>query len=575
MTRFRIGNLYLDLPEGLNLQFQKTNILFAFDDAKCERSTSFDVPATANNDAIFAFSRDEHNTGAGMRVRYGAVLECDGTTRDGYLYVTEYDTKKKQYKCIFVTGELLGLLTIRQLGKLKDWVTVNNWVTWNTITGSVPNNAIWANIQYLHQASAVHPSWSLGKVIKAALDQGGVAYDNGIFTDALNRTRVIVKAPQTPENISATFASTVIDSSQPVPTPEDPYNTFGGVCPIRGAITLQDYTEEFPFVFTGVETKYLMQFCKPLFNLHLTFPSDFSSNIFILTQNKDFLGDYSFNRNKVISGTPLAGRTVDVPLGTPFLFVNIDDYYYTDNNNYGWQFEGQGFDRTYTGIVAYGDGDVQTGERVWLQDNLPDLTVVELLKAAAYITGKVLSFNDTQGVIFADLDFSASPQIDVSDLIVSEGSMSRKFGNYAQHNILGFKDEATVQEAERVRIDYTINNANIEEQRELFTVPFSEGKRKDWAGTEKVYVMDAEEQSEDVIAYAADVPYMNRITLSQISGLQTLLTKSTSVDVQAIMPLWRFSMILAKTVIFAQNIRWVWTEANWQKGIAKIKMSKI
>lgn len=44
MIRFSISGEYLDLPADFSLQFKKSNVLFAFDNMECERSTSFDIP---------------------------------------------------------------------------------------------------------------------------------------------------------------------------------------------------------------------------------------------------------------------------------------------------------------------------------------------------------------------------------------------------------------------------------------------------------------------------------------------------------------------------------------------------
>ena len=78
MMRFRIGGRYLDLSESADIQFTRKNILFAFDNAECERSTQFAVPATENNRAIFGHAHDVHNSGGGMRVRHEAILEYRG-----------------------------------------------------------------------------------------------------------------------------------------------------------------------------------------------------------------------------------------------------------------------------------------------------------------------------------------------------------------------------------------------------------------------------------------------------------------------------------------------------------------
>ena len=47
----------LDLYENTDLQFMEENPLFAFDNIKCERTTSFKLPATPTNDRVFSLAR--------------------------------------------------------------------------------------------------------------------------------------------------------------------------------------------------------------------------------------------------------------------------------------------------------------------------------------------------------------------------------------------------------------------------------------------------------------------------------------------------------------------------------------
>ena len=94
MIRFNVDGEYLELPADFSLQFQKKNILFAFENIECERSTSFDIPATPTNDRIFALAKVVQMHGAGMRKRYTAQMQASGVSKDGYLYVDAYEGGK-------------------------------------------------------------------------------------------------------------------------------------------------------------------------------------------------------------------------------------------------------------------------------------------------------------------------------------------------------------------------------------------------------------------------------------------------------------------------------------------------
>ena len=142
MLRFNVSGEYIDLYEDTTLTFKKKNILFAFENIECERSASFSIPATQQNDKIFGLSRWLNTTGAGMRRRYEAQMQASMVTKDGYLYVDAYADGK--YKAIFVTGELLGLLRIKDAGKIADIIQTSETTTWNSFPYTPTNGKKYA-----------------------------------------------------------------------------------------------------------------------------------------------------------------------------------------------------------------------------------------------------------------------------------------------------------------------------------------------------------------------------------------------------------------------------------------------
>lgn len=122
-VQFSIGGKLLELPSNFKLQFTKKNILFAFENIEVDRTTSFKVPATPNNMRIFNFSHDIHSSGLAMRERLDAELRVGIVSKRGYLYVGSYSAG--QFECIFVTGELLGLQSIKELGSIAQYIPAN------------------------------------------------------------------------------------------------------------------------------------------------------------------------------------------------------------------------------------------------------------------------------------------------------------------------------------------------------------------------------------------------------------------------------------------------------------------
>lgn len=574
MMRFRIGSKYLDLPENADIQFTRKNILFAFDNAECERSTQFTVPATENNRAIFGHAHDVHNSGGGMRVRHEAVLEYRGVQRKGEIYVTEYDCKKHEYKCVFVTGELQGLLSLRQLGKLNEWLNAGTArVMYGAAAETMGNNRQkdWVNLDYTH-TGYLRPSYSIGRLIEKALAQGDVPYDPSIVGQysGFRELRAIVPNPQTPSNLSVKFRTSVIDLNQPTtPAPEGYYNEAWSETNRHGDI-IDNEPADFPAFNFGVQTWYHVAMFRARFDMHLTFPSNWSPSDFVISANGGihFLGgrEFTFDSNKTVSGTELKGRTIDIPKLTNFMFVSINDWSQAN----GWMFAQNGFDRDYEGLVVSGNGTATNGEWIWLQDNLPELTATDLLKVCAAYDRKVLAYSDAKGVYFSDLDFSDSDVVQLQDVVVNSETVARIFGDYAQHNIVAFKNPDEVPPNERTEIDYTMQNVNIQQTRELYAIPYSEG-RKD--GARNVYV--PEEVQDAVICHAPLSGKLEYIKLQKCAGLQAILNKSTQKVVKVAMELRQLISIIAETVLYLHAQRWVWVEMQWQNGVATIKLQKI
>ena len=69
--------------------------------------------------------------------------------------------------------------------------------------------------------------------------------------------------------------------------------------------------------------------------------------------------------------------------------------------------------------------------------------------------------------------------------------------------------------------------------------------------------------------------YGERISVPKNAGLQALCDASTSVSIQARMTYLEFTLITPKTLLYFDGVRYVWTESNWSKGIATLKLSKI
>lgn len=564
MIRFNINGKYLETPDGLQIQLQRVNPLFAFDSIQCERSTSFDVPSTPNNDLVFDLARVPAYYGRGMRVRYAATMEASAVTKRGYLYVTEYDGGK--YKCVFVCGELLGLQAIRDAGKLSDFMRFTNTTTYST-QGYRPSSAetmIWQKVEYERPTDAlIRPSIQLGLLYSAVFTQLGVTHAQ--IPAAAASIRIIpneIEGIQT-ENVTLTTTARPMATDGTYPVCLEVSNSLLGdvisysvarVSRKSGATT---YTGTARVYYTGQ-------------NIEITFPDDWDDNLFIgrfvsgyypqeehLLNIFQFLGDRSFDRDKNVTGESLRGRTVEIEQGGTFLIISKDDYIYLQESGSlteGWAIAGGEY------IVEIEGGEMQSGAVVRLQDNLPDITAVDLLKYIAAFSGLVLNYDNANGITFDDLSFGTWGNI-VAKNVIDLNKITRGFSNYAQRN--------TVQFADGRGIVYTIENDNLEQEKDLQNLPFVQGG----GVADAIYIDDKIEG--DVVGTNGGGDYLARVELSKNAGVQTLCDNSTSVQIRARMSMLEFNKLTPKTLIIYNNTRYVWTEAQYSNGVVTLKLSKI
>lgn len=249
-------------------------------------------------------------------------------------------------------------------------------------------------------------------------------------------------------------------------------------------------------------------------------------------------------------------------MGQAFTIISINDYVNEDSSSghiTGWGLQGQYADLLLSGSVN------ALGAWVRLQDNLPDITFVELLQTIAALSGRVLDYTDASGITYEDLDTDTYTIHDVT-LLQDRGEVKRTFSNYSQHNIVRFDDESVFQP---LQADYTIDNDNIDAESELQVVPFSEGDNN--AGL--IFVTG--ESDVPYLGINIGDTYLGRVSLPKNAGLQQLCTASTQYKIDCVMTLAEYNSITEKTLLLVDNTLYVWTDRSYQKNVAKSTLAKV
>lgn len=563
----------MELPANFNLQLKKSNILFAFDNIALERTTSFSVPATPHNVAIFGWSNDFHYYGEKGRKRMQAQLQMDGVTKDGYLYITKYTPDA--FECVFVTGELIGLADIKALGDWSQFILPSNGVS---LDGAVKdaedgNDYSAARVEYKTDGY-IMPSWKLASYAEMALNGAGVLADWGEVLEKITSHRIVIGKAKGVTETPCTFTRGYLAEQ----TTETPYPVLNS--------TLMDDAGELVGVITNAQSDY------PIFkvktadavqyygyvqqwiarqDLTLSFADDTPDTLFLASAQMNgtfaFLGGYEFAADGTITGEPLKGREIELQTGQTFLLISQNDYLRPGVGEFeGWTIANE----TLTANVVVKGADEQPNNAyIRVKDNVPEMTIVELLKTCAALSGTILSYRAGEVVFVDDIAGGAFRELDKP---LKWESLTRGVADYAQRNTIAFKSAESVLSSEKIVATYTIDNVNIAEAKELFVLPFSEGQ--DSAGM--LYIGSAFD-GYTIGTWNAEKSniYLTRVALPLNASLKSVLQQGTSIVAEVKMTEQKFDTLKNDMVLFFENAAWVWTDCVWSNGVARLSLSKV
>lgn len=585
MIRFNVENYenvrggYLDTPADLSLQFTKTNILFAFDAVECERTTAFTLPATPQNNLLLGFANDTHNPNAYAATRtLQATLEGDSVTKSGYIYVQRCSADS--YECVFVCGDLLGLKAIKELGKIGDILTTTdkaNYGAGQAIDASQSTDKIWQAVKYGNMIEGyTYPFPSLNlHLLASRLQAAGVS----VSRDGIRSWRAI------PGMVDIDNTTTLAMQGVGIPS------EGGGDC---GQMFVTDFTDKFTTVTqSGVALGAVMntktsevtadllgdyQMIMPREDVSVTFPDTLPATVCLVSYMRfdgglptlRFLGGYTYipPRGSIpggFNGTPLAGRTVDIPRNQPFLVYDFSAGYHEDTvgDIYLAYFDFENATISTTVTIVFATSQAGT---VPLQPYLPDMTVVELYKNIAALQGDFIVYRDGQLRIIDDEAAIAGMRFrDMSDRLLSMTNIERTFGDFAQSNSIEFDSSESVPENDRVRRDYGVDNTLIEEESVLQTIAWSEGVYRYTADGNGVCVL---QNDKPTISATLGGKVLQPADIGRNRLLDQLTATAVKCQVSVRMQLYEFEAMTENDGILVNYQRWVWLSAQWSDGVA-------
>ena len=588
MMQLICNGVALDLPACAGLQFTQENPLFAFDNLKCERTTQFKLSATTTNDRVFSLARVPAYAGEGMRRKFDAQLQAGAVVKNGYLYVSDFDGK--EYNAVFVTGELIGLQEIKNAGKLRD--IFGDDLGFYDIQASGEQITAQTKMQtfgqYNYQTSGlVFPSFAIKSLIDRALQKLGAQaarYDVIKYARIIpNELEVLREHEMRLKRAESEYVLERMVLEMPGGLMNDFLTQENRTLEFNTYLCYEDRDDPTHIIKQRTISYETVGCLVPRVDISIDFPNDFPDVMIIApdgTLTPQFLGSRVMDIYGNVTGERLAGGSVDIPAGTAFFVVFAGDFQYRMDEQplpypqtwyeyWGWNMAVATIDRM---VTVSSKSEAAAGTRIAVGDNLPDMTLTDLCKVYAALTGTVLSY-DGERIIFDALNLAVFNTISL-DVIMERGEVSRGFSDYARRNTIEFESGDAVYDAERLRAFYEIDNDTLAEEKELMKIPFSEG------GTRNGYlfVRDWNDQSiigSDNVEGAEVWPYMQRVSLPINNGVRELCEASTQVQVQVRMTLFQYTSIKADTAINLENTRYVWTSKQWQKDAAKFTLARI
>lgn len=618
MVLFSVNGQALDMPAGLSLQFQRKNILFAFDSIQVERTTNFSIPATPKNMRIFGFSNSHLTSGSDMRVKIPATLTYGVLTKTGVLHISKYNVKNKTFECVFLTGELEQLKRVKDAGNLSEYYYPQAVAE---IGGSVTGlDSLWGIVTYeqnypFEEEDYTHfPSYNIKKVIDGAFAALGVSCSIGEFANDLRVVPSQMKRGTLVKFDSVPTVGTKKNALRFSDTIGTFFSTVGEDVACNNIVCeVHDYGTEFPRAWQFVRDELAFNIDGFSFRdgVTLTFPDTFPSNIALVRiisgdglQPFDFVegfvGDYRYYFDPYTGDWTaedglysLAGLSVDIPANTPVGFLRMDGNFQTKSPTdfaYGYEDIALTMPEYSDGMPAFsGEFEMRYTDEamVSLYDNLEERKITDILKDVAAIGGVLIDVRG--GVVGLDRDFSEvltkAADIELRD-VVSVSTLTRTFSDYAQRNTINFEKSKNVKDIDRVSLEYLINNKNIQAENELLTIGWSEGGSKlpedeDAQSLIAVYPNTVEDINADIpmIAsvedYVAAGFYMTRAGITRNPLVARLVEKSTSISVTVRMKMFDFDRIASDTVFWFNGSRWVWTEAKWSKDTVTLELAQL
>lgn len=575
----------LDIERAESIALKRSNRQFGWSKLETGRSTQFHVPANNHNNLVLNFANEADEDGVFMRKLLRCQMQYSGGKIDGTLAVESYDGES--YGCVMYYGRDDTLAKIDGLRladcpcsfKAVTWQKQGSGGTvypandvalntapiaciryrnpWNESTSPLPANIDWTFV----------PSVNIKRFLTDILTNLGVSF----FINISEHLWMTAATLNGADSVTGTVAksSTVSGTIASALRPFIEWDADGMLYYRRGFLSSQ-YTPCW-----AIKAKQ---------DIQLTFPADFPADFELVTYsgNKyNFLGD-RYTDAFGLHGEPWAGRTLDIKAGTSFYIVREEGVINpSSSGSYvtGWIEDESPYSFDFT--IAR-QGDIALGEAWRIQNNMPDMTLVEFMASVANLEGKVLFYDpEGDGLTIDSQDLNASKDL---ERVIEVQDVSRYVKDWGKVRRVSveFDSEDYIPEGSQLKNTYDIENELIEaEAKEV--IKFSEGLP--FGSDNAVYIEDVTITGTtgkmkakkwtvalDTLTEQADLPYMQRVSIATLGASANIAAMSTSVRLRVAMDIDDFVTLSDGAVLRWRGGQYVWTSADWVNGFAVLTL---
>ena len=493
-----------DLPSNfkLTMKYESPNLLMINHSFEQDRSNTFALPITATNREIFKVIHSPNALNDNLNKSFTATLIIGTNSISGKLYID--NVTATAYNCVFINNQKYPRLATMGLSKkintmyFTDSVVVGQNIKY---ANAITEGTIFENIRYQSKYSNTPlPAINLKQLLYRFLTENGIA--NQWNTQPLTNGElwaIIPKGNMLP-TIPGKFQRKITGGYVDTTAPMLPKTINTNILTADNEDISMYLTETEREIFYDEQTitngvakvtrkKSRLRTFVANIDIVLGFEENFPDTWFVgsidgdgLSQSaSSFYGGYEFaytNGTYVTSGTPLAGRKIEIPKNQPFCLLYRNDYSYAPtpftpgtSQRRGWTIGATSDNFTIT--IEAKESKAEVGDTIRLQDNLPDISVLDLYLTicaceglTASIVGDTLAINPPHDNV---------PSFDFGENLISYEVVENKVYKFGIKNWLKTKHEKWTDKSEYVDVFLESKNKNLEDDFTIYELPFADG----------------------------------------------------------------------------------------------------